>query len=179
MPIVVICVFVGGIPGQQKVALRLKAQTSRIVSSFKTSTVSCSLVKEFSGHKDGVWDVTSCRLGIPIIGTAGAGKLMIILLLINLDTYPKFLLNMKSLNSTDHKAGVWAVDSGRCLLRYQGHTGSVNSIRFHPSRELALTSSGKNGQLLLSSFTLTAKNVNHAIFMHCQAITLLTSGRLL
>jgi WD40 repeat protein len=34
------------------------------------------------------------------------------------------------------------VDSGRCLLRYQGHTGSVNSIRFHPTRELALTASG-------------------------------------
>lgn len=42
----------------------------------------------------------------------------------------------------DHKAGVWAIDSGRCLLKYQGHNGSVNSIRFHPSRELALTSSG-------------------------------------
>jgi len=104
----------GGIPGQQKVALRLKAQTSRIVSSFKTNAVSCSLVKEFFGHKDGIWDVTVARLGIPVIGTASA----------------------------DHKAGVWAVESGRCLLRYQGHMGSVNSIRFHPTRELALTASG-------------------------------------
>ncbi|CAG7726096.1 unnamed protein product [Allacma fusca] len=104
----------GGIPGQQKVALRLKAQTSRIVSSFKTNAVSCSLVKEFNGHKDGIWDVTAAKLAIPVLGTASA----------------------------DHKAGVWSVDSGRCLLRYQGHTGSVNSIRFHPTRELALTASG-------------------------------------
>ncbi|ODM93041.1 WD repeat-containing protein 37 [Orchesella cincta] len=103
-----------GLPGQQKVALRLKQQTHKIVSSFKTNPVSCSFVKEFSGHKDGIWDVTSARLGIPVVGTASA----------------------------DHKAGVWSTDSGRCLLRYQGHNGSVNSIRFHPTRELALTASG-------------------------------------
>lgn len=103
-----------GLPGQQKVALRLKQQTHKIVSSFKTNPVSCSFVKEFSGHKDGIWDVTSARLGIQVIGTASA----------------------------DHKAGVWSTDSGRCLLRYQGHNGSVNSIRFHPTRELALTASG-------------------------------------
>jgi hypothetical protein len=48
--------FVGGLPSQQKVALRLKQQTSKIVSSFKTNAVTCSLVKEFSGHKDGIWD---------------------------------------------------------------------------------------------------------------------------
>merc|ERR1719516_714287 len=32
--------------------------------------------------------------------------------------------------------------SGSCLLEYQGHNGSVNSIRFHPNKELVLTSSG-------------------------------------
>lgn len=30
----------------------------------------------------------------------------------------------------------------RCLLQYQGHAGSVNSIRFHPSKDLVLTGSG-------------------------------------
>lgn len=34
------------------------------------------------------------------------------------------------------------MDSANCLLRYQGHSGSVNSIKFHPTRELALTASG-------------------------------------
>lgn len=43
---------------------------------------------------------------------------------------------------TDHTANVWSVEWGKCLLQYTGHTGSVNSIRFHPSRDIALTSSG-------------------------------------
>jgi len=28
------------------------------------------------------------------------------------------------------------------LLQYQGHAGSVNSIRFHPSKDLVLTGGG-------------------------------------
>nr|CAD7438390.1 unnamed protein product [Timema bartmani] len=97
-----------------KTAHKLKAQTSKIVSSFKGPTVSCSLVREFTGHKDGVWEVNVARPGQPIIGTASA----------------------------DHTACIWSIETGRCLLQYQGHTGSVNSIRFHPSRDLVLTSSG-------------------------------------
>lgn len=45
----------------------------------------------------------------------------------------QILLNWKLLNL------LW---SGRPLLQYTGHTGSVNSIRFHPNKELVLTSSG-------------------------------------
>ncbi|KDR14307.1 WD repeat-containing protein 37 [Zootermopsis nevadensis] len=102
--------------GSQKIktAHKLKAQTSKIVSSFKGPTVSCSLVREYSGHKDGIWDVAVARAGQPIIGTAAA----------------------------DHTACVWSIETGRCLLQYQGHSGSVNSIRFHPSRDLVLTGSG-------------------------------------
>ena len=44
--------------------------------------------------------------------------------------------------SADHTAIVWGMHSGRALLQYTGHTGSVNSLRFHPSKELVLTSSG-------------------------------------
>ncbi|XP_063231430.1 WD repeat-containing protein 37 isoform X2 [Bacillus rossius redtenbacheri] len=97
-----------------KTAHKLKAQTSKIVSSFKGPTVSCSLVREFSGHRDGIWEVSVARPGQPYIGTASA----------------------------DHTACIWSIESGRCLLRYQGHGGSVNSIRFHPSRDLVLTASG-------------------------------------
>lgn len=42
----------------------------------------------------------------------------------------------------DHTACVWSIDTARCLLQYQGHVGSVNSIRFHPLRDLVLTGSG-------------------------------------
>ena len=43
---------------------------------------------------------------------------------------------------SDHTARVWWVESGTCLLQYTGHSGSVNSIRFHPTQELVLTASG-------------------------------------
>lgn len=97
-----------------KTAHKLKAQTSKIVSSFKGPHLNCNMVKEYSGHKDGVWEVSVARSGQPIIGTASA----------------------------DHSAAIWSIDSARCLLQYHGHSGSVNSVRFHPSKDLVLTASG-------------------------------------
>lgn len=35
--------------------------------------MSCSLVREYSGHKDGIWEVAAARPGQPIFGTAAAG----------------------------------------------------------------------------------------------------------
>lgn len=93
---------------------KLKAHTSKIVSSFKTPSLSCSLVKEYKGHKDGIWDISVSRLGHPLMGTASADK----------------------------TARIWGVDSGRCLTLYTGHTGSVNAIAFHPTQDLVLTASG-------------------------------------
>lgn len=51
---------------------RLKAQTSRIVSSFKAPAVTCSLKREFRGHRDGVWDVNTSK-NFPLVGSASAG----------------------------------------------------------------------------------------------------------
>jgi len=93
---------------------KLKAHTSKIVSSFKTPSISCSLVKDYKGHKDGIWDISVSRLGHPLMGTASADK----------------------------TARIWGVDSGRCLTFYTGHTGSVNGISFHPTQDLVLTASG-------------------------------------
>jgi len=93
---------------------KLKAHTSKIVSSFKPPSMSCMLVKEFRGHRDGIWDISVSRLGHPLIGTASADK----------------------------TARIWGVDSGRCLSSYVGHNGSVNSIAFHPTQDLTLTASG-------------------------------------
>ncbi|KAG4067125.1 hypothetical protein HA402_000116 [Bradysia odoriphaga] len=99
---------------QSKASHKLRAQTSRIVSSFKAQqSVVSSIVRNFSGHKDGVWQVTA-KTGQPIIGSASA----------------------------DHTCCIWGVESGRCLLQYQGHSGSVNSIKFHPNKDLVLTASG-------------------------------------
>ncbi|XP_050523961.1 WD repeat-containing protein 37 [Daktulosphaira vitifoliae] len=98
-----------------KTAEKLKAQTSKIVSSFKSpSAANCQCVKEYSGHRDGLWDVSLPRTGQPVIGTCSA----------------------------DHTARIWNIESGIPLLQYVGHSGSINSIKFHPSKDLALTSSG-------------------------------------
>ncbi|XP_015037257.1 WD repeat-containing protein 37 isoform X3 [Drosophila pseudoobscura] len=96
-----------------KASNKIKAQTSRIVSSFKAQTVVSSVVREFGGHKDGIWQVAA-KAGQPIIGTASA----------------------------DHTACIWGIESARCLLQYQGHAGSVNSIKFNQNRDLVLTGSG-------------------------------------
>lgn len=34
------------------------------------------------------------------------------------------------------------ISSGQCYTTYRGHTGSVNCIRFHPTKQLVLTASG-------------------------------------
>ncbi|XP_055613295.1 WD repeat-containing protein 37 [Uranotaenia lowii] len=103
----------GSAGGKVKASHKIRAQTSRIVSSFKAQSVVSSLVREYCGHKDGVWQV-STKTSQPIIGTASA----------------------------DHSACIWGIDTGRCLLQYQGHSGSVNSIKFHHNRDLVLTGSG-------------------------------------
>ena len=36
--------------------------------------MNCSIVREYSGHKDGVWEVDVARPGQPLIGTASAGN---------------------------------------------------------------------------------------------------------
>jgi len=97
-----------------KTRYKLKAQTSKIVSSFKTSAVSCSFVNEFRGHRDGIWDVTVCGGTYSVLGTASA----------------------------DRTARLWSVDRSKCLMRYTGHQGSVNSVKFHPGQDLVITGSG-------------------------------------
>lgn len=83
------------------------------MSSFKGQSIVSSNVREFDGHKDGVWQVAT-KAGQPIIGTASA----------------------------DHLACIWGIDTGRCIFQYHGHTGSVNSIKFHLNKDLVLTGSG-------------------------------------
>ncbi|XP_058504072.1 WD repeat-containing protein 37 isoform X2 [Solea solea] len=90
---------------------------SWIVSSFKATAGSralCQLLKEYVGHRDGIWDLSITRTQPVVLGTASA----------------------------DHSALLWSIETGKCLLRYAGHAGSVNSIKFHPTEQMALTASG-------------------------------------
>lgn len=97
-----------------KSTYKLKASTSRIVSTFKAPTLTCRLAREYAGHRDGVWEVSCSKQGPPMIATASA----------------------------DHTARIWDIQSGGCILQYWGHKGSVNSVRFHPTQDLALSASG-------------------------------------
>nr|XP_055037737.1 WD repeat-containing protein 37 isoform X1 [Misgurnus anguillicaudatus]XP_055037738.1 WD repeat-containing protein 37 isoform X1 [Misgurnus anguillicaudatus]XP_055037739.1 WD repeat-containing protein 37 isoform X1 [Misgurnus anguillicaudatus]XP_055037740.1 WD repeat-containing protein 37 isoform X1 [Misgurnus anguillicaudatus] len=89
---------------------------SWIVSSFKatTSRAVCQLAKEYVGHRDGIWDLAVTRVQPLVLGTASA----------------------------DHCSMLWSIETGKCLLKYVGHAGSVNSIKFHPTEQMALTASG-------------------------------------
>ncbi|XP_004080963.1 WD repeat-containing protein 37 isoform X4 [Oryzias latipes] len=101
----------------QKLKTTYKASTSKIVSSFKATTGSralCQLLKEYVGHRDGIWDLSVTRTQPVVLGTASA----------------------------DHSALLWSIETGKCLLKYCGHAGSVNSIKFHPTEQMALTASG-------------------------------------
>ncbi|KAM9332148.1 WD repeat-containing protein 37-like isoform 1-T2 [Pholidichthys leucotaenia] len=101
----------------QKLKTTYKASTSKIVSSFKATAGSralCQLLKEYVGHRDGIWDLSVTRTQPVVLGTASA----------------------------DHSALLWSIETGKCLLKYAGHAGSVNSIKFHPSEQMALTASG-------------------------------------
>lgn len=104
-----------GIQISQRIKSTYRTSTNKIVSSFKTSSHSFRLMKEYKGHRDGVWEVTASKTDPFYIATASA----------------------------DHTARLWLVASGLCLAQYSGHKGSVNSIRPHPLQsDLFLTSSG-------------------------------------
>uniref|UniRef100_A0A2K5C070 WD repeat-containing protein 37 n=1 Tax=Aotus nancymaae TaxID=37293 RepID=A0A2K5C070_AOTNA len=45
-------------------------------------------------------------------------------------------------STSKHTALLWSIEMAKCLVKYAGHVGSVNSIKFHPSEQLALTASG-------------------------------------
>lgn len=111
----------------QKIKSTYKVSTSKIVSSFRTTPAAYSLVREYAGHRDGVWEVSVSKAGHPVLGTASA----------------------------DHTARIWCIESGVTMQQYVGHQGSVNSIRFHPNQDLALTASGdRTAHIWKMQFTL-------------------------
>uniref|UniRef100_A0AAY4B5B6 WD repeat-containing protein 37 n=1 Tax=Denticeps clupeoides TaxID=299321 RepID=A0AAY4B5B6_9TELE len=84
----------------QKLKTTYKASTSKIVSSFKatSSRAVCQLVKEYVGHRDGIWDLSVTRTQPLVLGTASA----------------------------DHCAMLWSIETGKCVLKYAGHAGSAS-----------------------------------------------------
>jgi hypothetical protein len=72
---------------------KLRQRTNRIMSNLKgPPAINCTEPHvRFSGHTDGVWEVSVSRMGLPVIGTASA----------------------------DHTAIVWGMHSGKPMLQYQ------------------------------------------------------------
>ncbi|XP_012945189.1 WD repeat-containing protein 37 [Aplysia californica] len=99
----------------QRIKTTYKQSTSKLVSSFRAPSTAYSLVREYRGHRDGVWEVSVSRSqSNQVMATA----------------------------AVDHSARIYSIESGSCLLQYTGHRGSVNSVRFHPTQDLVLTASG-------------------------------------
>ncbi|XP_065667042.1 WD repeat-containing protein 37 isoform X2 [Hydra vulgaris] len=101
----------------QKLKTKYRASTSKFVSSFKMPNAQvvslyCHMVQKYVGHRDGIWEVSSSKGNV--VATASA----------------------------DRTARVWNVETCQCLISYHGHTGSVNSVRFHPNDSLLCTGSG-------------------------------------
>uniref|UniRef100_A0A3P9BGB3 WD repeat-containing protein 37 n=1 Tax=Maylandia zebra TaxID=106582 RepID=A0A3P9BGB3_9CICH len=86
----------------QKLKTTYKASTSKIVSSFKatTSRAVCQLVKEYVGHRDGIWDLSVTRTQPVVLGTASAGIFFYALLF-----YP--FISASSTASGDQTAHIW------------------------------------------------------------------------
>ena len=86
----------------QRIKTKYKQSTSKLVSSFRAPSNPYSLVREFRGHRDGVWEVSVSRSqGHQVVATA----------------------------AVDHTARIFSIETGTCLLQYTGHRGSVNSVR--------------------------------------------------
>ncbi|ESO86795.1 hypothetical protein LOTGIDRAFT_194641 [Lottia gigantea] len=117
----------------QRIKSTYKVSTSKIVSSFRTPTSSLTYVRSYQGHRDGVWEVKVSHTDPHVIGTASA----------------------------DHTARLFSIETGQCLLRYTGHQGSVNSIRFHPDKELVLTGSGDERAHIWSCHVTTPSHVDN------------------
>lgn len=92
--------------------------TNRIVSSmFKhEQTFEVEETGRFEGHSDGVWAVRADRW----------------------DNKPTML----GTASADQTARLWDLATRECVAMYSGHTGSVNSVDFHPAAKLICTASG-------------------------------------
>ncbi|XP_033099631.1 WD repeat-containing protein 37-like [Anneissia japonica] len=102
----------------QLIRPKTKVASGKNVFSFKgpSSTSLGQFVKSYKGHQDGVWEVSVSKGENPVLGTASA----------------------------DRSARLWSIETGTCVLQYVGHSGSVNSVRFHAKEPLVLTASGDN-----------------------------------
>ena len=68
------CVSAAGSEISKKLKLTYKTSTSKLVSSFRAASTAYQQVREFRGHRDGVWEVNTSKSDSQVIGTASAGN---------------------------------------------------------------------------------------------------------
>ncbi|VDK47354.1 unnamed protein product [Anisakis simplex] len=92
----------------QKLKTAFRVPPGKLVQSFKVGVSDGSrrfkYVRNFTGHRDGVWHVATSRGSQPVLASASA----------------------------DQTCLLWSLDSGCCLAQYSGHSGSVNAVAFSP-----------------------------------------------
>lgn len=149
----------------------IKNTSAQIVNKTQNhnNLLNCKPQSPLNGHKDGIWDI-NC-LPIPnyllknahtqtntnqnqnlLIGTASADTTARLwyfnMHAISSNNSPSVALNQSSSPQINHhNSHNQPISSSICIQEYCGHTGSVNSLRFHPrfftnSTNLILTSSG-------------------------------------
>ncbi|MFH4977762.1 hypothetical protein AB6A40_004471 [Gnathostoma spinigerum] len=93
----------------QKLKTALRVPPGRLVQSLKGGGGDTSrrfkYVRSLLGHRDGVWHVTTSKSSQQILASASA----------------------------DQTCLLWSLETGICIGRYTGHSGSVNGVAFSPS----------------------------------------------
>ena len=152
-------------PNAREFIMQSIKNTSAQIVNKSSSNMQSKLQTTLSGHTDGIWDVNVVQVPSHLNSNA---KLMPNLQNVNLligtasadSTARLWYLNhsqqqLNSLQSSPSSVGLAAAGSsiqttatnGFCVQQYSGHSGSVNSLRFHPkfftdATNLILTASG-------------------------------------
>lgn len=141
----------------------IKNTSAQIVNKSHSSLLACKSHASLTGHKDGIWDISCVQVASHLVKSSHMSQNML-LATASADTTARlwyYSINWPTttgtpgvpINSTNSPAVSPQVSAQcqqsnyLCIQEYLGHTGSVNSIRFHPkffsnSTNLVLSSSG-------------------------------------
>ncbi|RNA20626.1 WD repeat-containing 37 [Brachionus plicatilis] len=164
----------------------IKNTSAQIVNKTQShsSALTCRSVGALTGHKDGIWDI-SCVQVPGYLVKSGPQCQNLLLGTASADTTARLWYH--SLSSPGPTAAASPAlspqvaaqhqhSSSLCVQEYSGHTGSVNSVRFHPkfftnSTNLVLSSSGDCQvhvwQCVLSQNVDSMELKNELSYMNC------------
>ncbi|CAF0788166.1 unnamed protein product [Brachionus calyciflorus] len=133
----------------------IKNTSAQIVNKTTNNLLLCKSQSVLSGHKDGIWDVNCVQIPNYLIKNSSLSQSQNFLLgTASADTTARLWFYNINQNSTHSPSNSMSPhinsnyqSNSLCFQEYSGHTGSVNSLRFHPkfytnSTNLVLSSSG-------------------------------------